>query len=171
MMKEPKDAGGLKRRKADTLTIEYRMLEVKKAFLEGGHRQDIIQLCAEHFGIDERQADNYIARAREEITAEVKTLGLINLPWHIAARMHLFNKAARINDLSNARQILDSLAKLQGLMVDKSELVGADGQPIPATRVLVTFVDPGDGAQVVGSGEAISIDPDQVVGQKEDDVF
>lgn len=170
-MEAPKDAGGLNRRKADTLTIEYRMLQVKKAFLEGSHRQDIIQLCSAEFGIDERQADNYIARARQEISAEVEALGLTNLQWHIASRIHLFNKAATSNDLGNARQILDSLAKLQGLWVDKSELLGADGQPIPAARVLVTFVDPGDEAKVVGAGAAISIDPDQIDGPRDDDIF
>ena len=157
--------------RATQIEVIYRILEVKKAVLEGAHRPDILQLASDEWGLTERQGDEYIAKARKEIKIEVDAMGQTNLEWHIAARMHLFNKAARINDLSNARQILDSLAKLQGLWVDKSELVGADGQPIPATRVLVTFVDPSDGAQVVGSGEAISIDPDQIVGPKEDDVF
>ena len=157
--------------KANNIEVVSRVLQVKKAVLEGAHRQDILQLCAEEFGLEERMADEYMAKARSEIKIEVEAMGQTTLPWHIAARMHLFNKAARINDLSNARQILDSLAKLQGLMVEKSELVGADGQPIPATHVLVTFVDPGDQAKVVGSGEAISIDPDQLDGPSKDDVF
>ena len=157
--------------RATQIEVIYRILEVKKAVLEGAHRPDILQLASDEWGLTERQGDEYIAKARKEIKIEVDAMGQTNLEWHIAARMHLFNKAARINDLSNARQILDSLAKLQGLMVEKSELVGANGQPIPATRVLVTFVDPSDGAQVVGSGKVISIDPDQIVGPKEDDVF
>ena len=161
----------MKQAKATQIEVVYRILQVKKAVLEGAHRQDIIQLCAEEWGLEERQADGYIAKAAKEIRLEIEAVGVTNLQWHIAARMHLFNKAARINDLSNARQILDSLAKLQGLWVDKAELVGADGTPLPAARVLVTFVDPGDEAKVVGAGEAISIDPDQVVGPKEDDVF
>ena len=157
--------------KATQLEVVFRVLQVKKAVLEGANRQDILQLASEEWGLSERSGDEYIAKARSEIKIEVAAMGHADLPWHIAARMHLFNKAARIGDLSNARQILDSLAKLQGLWIDKSELLGADGNPIPATRVLVTFVDPGDEAKVVGGGEAISIDPDQLSGPREDDIF
>ena len=147
-----------------------------KPGMEGAHRPDIIQLATEEWGLTERQGDEYIAKARKEIKIEVDAMGHTSLEWHIASRLHLFNKAARINDLANARQILDSLAKLQGLWVDKSELLGADGQAIQATRVLVTFVDPNDGPAVVGAGPAISIDPDSIDldqddGPCEDDIF
>ena len=157
--------------RATHIEIIYRILQVKKAVLEGAHRPDILQLATTEWGLTERQGDEYIAKARKEIKIEVDAMGKTNLEWHISARMHLFNKAARINDLSNARQILDSLAKLQGLWVDKAELVGADGNPLPAARVLVTFVDPGDEAKVIGAGQAISIDPDQLDGPRGDDIF
>ncbi len=160
--------------RATQIEVVYRVLQVKKAILEGAHRPDILQLTTEEWGLSERQGDEYIAKVHAEIKAESDAIGLNNLPWHIAARMHLYNKAARINDLSNARQILDSLAKLQGLWIDKAELLGSDGNPIPAARVLVTFVEPGDAPKVVGAGEAISIDTDQVEeidGPREDDIF
>jgi len=160
-----------KEAKATQIEVIYRILKVKKAVLEGGRRQDILQLCAKEWGLEARQGDEYIAKAAKEIRFELEATGITNLEWHIAARINLFNKAVKTKDLSNARQILDSLAKLQGLWVDKAELVGADGKALPAARVLVTFVDPGDEVKVIGAGEAISIDPDELPGPKEDDVF
>ncbi len=160
-----------KQAKATQIEVLYRILKVKQAVLEGAQRSDILRLCAEEWGLEERQGSEYIAKAAKEIRLEIEATGITNLQWHIAARMNLFNKAVKAKDYSNARQILDSLAKLQGLWVDKAELVGADGAPLPAARVLVTFVDPGDEAKVIGAGRAISIDPDQVEGVKDEDVF
>ena len=157
--------------KATQIEVVSRVLQIKKHVLEGAHRQEMLQLATEEWGLSERQGDEYIAKAHKEIKIEVRAMGQTTLPWHIAARMHLFNKAARINDLANARQILDSLAKLQGLWIDKSELLGADGNTIQAARVLVTFVAPGEEAKVVGSGAAISITPDEIDGPREGDVF
>ncbi len=160
-----------KQAKATELEVLFRILKVKQAVLEGAQRQDILQLCAKEWGLEVRQGDIYIAKAAKEIKLELEATGITNLQWHIAARLNLFNKAVKAKDFSNARQILDSLAKLQGLWVDKAELVGSDGVPLPAARVLVTFVDPGDQAKVVGAGQAISIDPDQLEGPRGDDIF
>ncbi len=98
--------------RATAVQMTFRILEVKKMLLEGYHRPDIVQLVAEKWGNLERQADNYIATARDEIKEEVESGGLVNIEWHIAGRVNLFNRSLRLDDHATALRVLDSLHKI-----------------------------------------------------------
>lgn len=100
------------RPRATDVEMTFRILEVKKMLLEGYHRPDIVQLVADKWGNETRQADNYIATARDEIKAEVESGGLINIEWHIASRVNLFNRSLRLDDNATALRVIDSLHKI-----------------------------------------------------------
>lgn len=53
-------------RSTKTETV-HRVNAVYKLLAEGQSRGQIIQFCAEKWGVTERQADTYIARAREKL--------------------------------------------------------------------------------------------------------
>lgn len=135
--KEPRERAA----KATEVEVMLRLLRVKKLLLEGTHRGDIIQLGADEWGIGDRQMDEYIAKARKEIKEQVDMSSLADLEWHAAARAHLYNKSMEKGDLQNARQVLDSLAKLQGIMVERRELTGKDGEALGAIAEIV-FIGP-----------------------------
>lgn len=98
-----------------------RVHQVKKFLLEGSHRADILQFCAETWKIENRQADTYIQEARAMIRDDMQSMGLADAEWHIASRLHIYSRAAEINDYPTALRVLDSLAKIQGYLDNPGE--------------------------------------------------
>ncbi len=100
------------KRKSSEVEMVFRILAVKKMLLEGYHRQEILQFVTENWGNKERQANIYLAKARDEIKGEMESGGLINIEWHIASRVNLYNRTLQLDDNATALRVIDSLHKI-----------------------------------------------------------
>jgi hypothetical protein len=89
-----------------------RRLQVRKWLLEGFQRMEIVRFGAELWRLRTRQMEYYIAAAKAEIRDLADAAGLVNQQWHVAARVHLYNKALGAEDLRTALRVVDSLHHL-----------------------------------------------------------
>ena len=102
--------------KASDAEIELRIQTVAEMLIKAQGRENILRYCAENWGIRERQADNYISRAIDKIKKNKEFLDLEQEISLQKARFEdLYQKNYTIQDYREARQVLDSIAKLLGL--------------------------------------------------------
>ena len=101
--------------KADTQESSKRLLQINDWLLDGKSFQQIIRYCADKWNIKERQVYNYIKKARQKWDEICNQQFESNLSWHLLTRERLYQKCIKKGDFSNARQVLDSLADIQGL--------------------------------------------------------
>ena len=115
--------------KSCTNTILVRISEVAKLLIKGNGREDIVQYCAKHFKISERQADKYIQRAKEEI--EISAKRNIEYEYGKAVKRYelLFNLAVDGKNYKVALQINKELVNLQGLVKAQSDYVSREDDP------------------------------------------
>ena len=59
-------------KKSDGNTVTVRVAEIATMLINGSCRADLLQFIAEKWNVGERMSDNYIKRAKEEITLSVK---------------------------------------------------------------------------------------------------
>lgn len=126
--------------KADQLTLNMRIRTVAEWILEGYATKDIIQSCESKWGVDERMAYKY-RKAAFKIFQET-TKGKLDerLAFHVAARMKIFNALKDKNTpkgSDSALRILDSIARLEGVMVDKVDVTSKGKQIKPELNVKV----------------------------------
>ena len=122
--------------KADRQESERRVRQVSNWLLDGESTTDIVQYCANEWKLSQRQTYVYINKARtlwEEINSNEF---VYNLNWHIQTRRKLLNKCIKDGDKSNARQILNDLADIQGISRNRIEHTGKDGEPIQVINVI-----------------------------------
>lgn len=77
----------------------------------------IIRFCSEKWEITSRQATKYIKVAREKIAKNIQNQNDMKyrVSWHITKRNKLLKIAEQDHEIDKALNILDSLAKLEGL--------------------------------------------------------
>lgn len=92
-----------------------RVQTVKKRLLEGATRQEILAECLDRWGIGERQATEYLGRAREEIALETEAAAIATYEWHVLMRLDLVRRANATDDTGKALKVLQDLAQFQGL--------------------------------------------------------
>jgi len=122
--------------KADRQESDRRVRQVSNWLLDGESSSDIIKYCEENWQIKQVQAYAYIEKARK-LWDEINQNELVyNLTWHIQTRRKLLNKCIKDGDKSNARQVLNDLADIQGISRNRIEHTGKDGEPIQVINVI-----------------------------------
>jgi len=101
--------------KADKQETTRRLMQIAEWMLDGESVSRIIQYSSTNWNIGERQVYNYIEKARKRWDEICNKQFESNLSWHLLTRERLYQKCIKKEDYSNARQILDSIADLQGL--------------------------------------------------------
>lgn len=127
--------------RATDAEVAKRVYTVSQMLTVGYKRQEILQFCAEKYDVQERQADTYIARARDVIKEEVKA----DLDYHRAVvekRLEdLFLKNYKIQDYRECRQLVNDIAKFHGVHGADKVDVTSDGNEIKLPPWLQNLAD------------------------------
>jgi transposase-like protein len=115
--------------KADSYTTETRVDAVRLLLLKGQEDTPrLVQDIATKFGVNTRQAYNYVAKAKKQIVEIGEIDRAYRLAEQIAMRREIRRKAFDTNDLRTALAAAQDEAKLLGLYpADKHEVTGKDG--------------------------------------------
>lgn len=100
------------------LTQEQRIAatETAKALvLRGVPRHSIVQNLAKNFGLKVRQCDNYLARARQQLSEAAAEAAPFAFGEAVGSLNMLLSKAVKNGDISNAVKIIQEKAKLYDL--------------------------------------------------------
>lgn len=125
--------------KVDKLTMDLRVRTVMDWILSGYVTKDIIAQCAAKWNIDERMGYKYLKEAKKAFAEARK--GKINerIDFYIAAKLKLYNEMqakTTPKGAAVANDILDSMARLEGAMVDKLD-VTTKGKALPAPERVI----------------------------------
>lgn len=101
--------------------VEYykRVRQVQEWLIQGNTTTDIVQNCISSWGIVERQAYRYLKDAFELFRKQSKREIEQSRAFHIQARMKLYKEALNGKQNKTALDILDSIAKLEALFIQK----------------------------------------------------
>lgn len=119
--------------RVDKIEKERRIRVVQEWLLSDATHADIITQGAGKWGTSARQMQRYIADAYEGFKKMTDGLVAHRLHYHIQRRMKLLRDLEKKNQASSVNvslSILDSMAKLEGIMVSKHEHAGKDGEPL-----------------------------------------
>jgi hypothetical protein len=137
-------------KKSDKVEVEKRIRIIQEWLMQGQTTFDIIRQSVSSWGISERQSYRLLERAYDEFS-QLKQRGTKRrLNYHIEARLKLFRDMKDKATPKGARaacMILDSMAKLEGVLIDKHEITGKDGQPIETTQTVVILPSNGHETQ------------------------
>ena len=111
-------------KKSDGNTVTLRIAEIATMLINGSCRGDIVQFIAEKWSVGERMSDNYIKKAKEEITLSVKKDIQYDYAKAIRRYEFLYQKVIEKNDYKTALAINKELTNLQGLLVNQIEHTG-----------------------------------------------
>lgn len=111
-----------RRARGTKIEIEARVQQVRKFLLEGKSSIDIGSYGSESWNLSSRQTRKYIRRAAKEISKSLEDDFICTLEFHIDARKNLLAYATHISDFKLALSILQDIAKLSGLYVERSEI-------------------------------------------------
>ena len=111
-----------------------RCLEVYKLLLKGVSRPEVVQFCAEKWGVTDRTADNYIALAKTDIYERIER----DFDRSFALMHHrledLYKRSMKLQDYKTALAILKEHGALHNLYPAKRhELAGKDGGDLVIT--------------------------------------
>ncbi|NOY60441.1 MAG: hypothetical protein GXO75_16135 [Calditrichaeota bacterium] len=118
-----------KEKKSDRVEIEKRITAVQQWLLQGYTTRAIVQNVSKKWGVDERQAYNYMKRAWSDFAERYK--GAKKNEWfafHIEARLNLLSRALEKEHYGVCRSILEDIAKLQGFYVQKHAFTDPSGE-------------------------------------------
>lgn len=120
--------------KADKLTYENRVRNVMEWILQGYITKDIINQCGIKFNVDERMAYKYIKASYKEFKELSKGSFEEIKAKHIALRYKLYNELKGKDTAAGASvagQLLDRIAKIEGVIIDKVD-VTSNGKELKA---------------------------------------
>jgi hypothetical protein len=109
--------------------------------LQGFNRKYIIQYFAENYKIGERQVDNYLNKAREEITNEYTVAKEYKRNEILAQYYDLYNKNYQLEDYKNCESILKNISAIFGVEAVKGIDVTSNGKEINQTPTIIQFID------------------------------
>ena len=118
--------------KVDSYTAEIRVDAVRLLLLKGQEDTPrLVQDIANKFGVNTRQAYNYIAKAKKQIEDVGAIDRAYRLSEHIALRRDLRRRARDDGDLRMELAAAQDEAKLLGLYpAERHEVGGKDGGPV-----------------------------------------
>ena len=114
--------------KTDKLRTKERVAVVQRLLVEGHSTPVIVQNISKKWDIGERQAYNYVSKAWDTFAEKYENRRDAILGFHVAARLNLFRKAYDAEQYYVCKQILEDLAKLQGLYVNKVAFTDPEGK-------------------------------------------
>ena len=130
--------------KADDLEVARRVDEVLRIRLDGAQYHDVLQYVTENgWNLKERMIREYMARADDLLIARQDKDQAKLIAMHLARREAMLARAINAADYRVALSILDSMAKLQGLVVDKVRV-----EEVTQVEVKVEIVDERPAAEV-----------------------
>jgi hypothetical protein len=130
------------KKKADKITFEQRVRTVMEWLLAGYITKDILKQCELNFAVDERMAYKYIKASYVEFKEFSKGQIEDLTAKHIAMRYKLFNELEGKKTASGASvagQLLDRIAKLEGISVDKLDIT-SNGKELKAQTEKPTII-------------------------------
>lgn len=144
-----------KTEKSSKFEIERRIRNVQEWILDDHTYSDIMRSIVNKWGVSDRQAQRYIKSAYEEFKEKNE------LSMDIKKAFYMKRKMKIIRDMdpkvkttaSGARainKILDSMAELDGIKINRIQLTGNDGEPlIPEAGILpAVIILPSNGRDV-----------------------
>jgi hypothetical protein len=124
--------------KADKIELDKRVRMVAEWILMGHSTKDIIAESHRQWHVDERMSYKY-KKAAFKLFAEANKLVMKeSLDLHAALRLRLYNKLKDKDSpkgADSALRILDSLARLQGLVMDKVDVTSKGEKITPELKV------------------------------------
>ena len=123
--------------KADKQESNNRVLQVSEWLLDGESCYRIVKYCEENWGIKQTQAYKYIEKAKKKWDKIYEKDFANNLNWHLIARRKLYNKCIKESDKTNARQVLNDIADIQGIRELKIKHSGDPENPIVITEMTI----------------------------------
>lgn len=121
--------------KSTKIETDKRTRAVQEWMMQGHSSADIVRQCTAQWNITGRQAYKYIRKAYEAFRAQAENDIEARKQFHIHSRLKLFRdlqdkKACKPAGVALA--ILQDIAKLEGLYVEKTEVTVNDKQRIAA---------------------------------------
>jgi hypothetical protein len=108
--------------KATKLEAHKRTSEVVRLVLQGIRYTDIIEYCDKNWGIQRRQASIYYKRALEYFKEQFDEEKQYEVDKHTMMLYDLYTKGYRSGDLNICRLLLQDIAKMKGMSVDRVDL-------------------------------------------------
>lgn len=121
-------------KKSTQAEVYQRVKHVQEQLIGGHSTTDIVRKCMSQWKIEKRQAYRYLKDAFELFVKETQNDISERKAFHIQSRMKLYRDAMSGKQTSIALAILDSISKLEGLLVQKSELTLNGGAVIKITN-------------------------------------
>jgi len=114
--------------KATTLVSYKRTTEVVKLILRGIRYTDIMEYCESHWGIKRRMASIYYKKALETFANQFSEERDYEIDKHGIMLQDLYSKAYKAGDLNLCRLLLQDVAKMKGIVVDRVDVTsGGEG--------------------------------------------
>ena len=101
--------------KVTNAELELRVATVSEMIIKGLGREKICRYATKNWAVSDRQVDRYISKAWDKIEKNTDFDVKQELKLQRARFEDLFQKNYTIQDYREARQVLDSIAKLLGL--------------------------------------------------------
>lgn len=114
--------------KATSLVSYKRTTEVVKLILRGIRFTDIMEYCEAHWGIKRRMASIYYKKALETFAEQFSEEREYEIDKHAIMLQDLYSKAYKSGDLNLCRLLLQDVAKMKGIVVDRVDVTsGGEG--------------------------------------------
>lgn len=128
--------------KSDKIEYERRVRTVLNWILEGYLTKDILASSKAKWGIDDRMAYKYIKAARKDYAKDFEGEREERIRFYLTSKLQLFQKLKE-KDTARAAAvadtILNSMAKLEGLLTDKVDVTTL-GKEIPASQPVLQIL-------------------------------
>jgi hypothetical protein len=108
--------------KATKLESHKRTSEIVRLVLQGVRYTDIVEYCEKNWGIKKRQASIYYKRALEYFKEQFDEEKQYEVDKHTMMLYDLYTKGYRNGDLNICRLLLQDIAKMKGIAIDRVDL-------------------------------------------------
>ena len=126
----------MNKEKSTNAEIELRVSVIYDMIIKGCSRKEIVQFGSNKWSITNRQVDDYIAKANDDIKEvygqDYKEM-IINK--QLAQLDDLYNKNYQLNDLRECRNLIESKSKLLGLNAPTKTDITTGGDKIETTII------------------------------------
>jgi|TARA_R110002074_G_scaffold1973_3_gene11872 hypothetical protein len=108
--------------KATSLVSYKRTTEIVKLILSGIRYTDIMEYCVKNWGIQKRMASIYYKKALESFVEQSSVDREFEIDKHQMMIQDLYNKGYKSGDLNICRLLLQDLAKMKGISIDRVDV-------------------------------------------------
>lgn len=108
--------------KATKLESHKRTSEIVRLVLQGVRYTDIIEYCDKNWGIKKRQASIYYKRALGYFKEQFEEEKQFEVDKHTMMLYDLYTKGYKGGDLNICRLLLQDIAKMKGIAIDRVDL-------------------------------------------------